>query len=87
MHRLDPVAHRREQSLRVRQERVTGVGEDRATAHALEQRRPQLPLEEMHAAADRGLREVQGRRRPGKSSAADDRHERFDVIELHRPSA
>jgi hypothetical protein len=69
----------------VREKRAPGVGEDHAAADALEERRAQLPLEEVDAAADRGLGEVQGRGRAGEPAAPDDRHERLHVIELHGP--
>ncbi len=71
----------------MREKRAAGVGEDDATANALEQRGAQLALEEMDAAADRGLREMEARRRPSESPVPDDRQECFHVIELHQPSA
>jgi hypothetical protein len=82
-HRLDPVAHRRQQRFRMRQERATCLGQDHSTGDALEQRGAELPLEQMDAAADRGLREMEARRRPGEAAPPDDGDERFDVIQLH----
>ena len=86
-HRVDPVAHRGKQRLRVREKRAPAVGEDHAATDALEQRRPQLPLEEVNAAADRGLGQVQGRGGAGEPAAPHDRHERLHVVELHWASA
>src|SRR5262245_23273475 len=45
--RLGAVVHRREERLRVRQKRVSRVGQNDAAADTLEQRRPQLVLEEV----------------------------------------
>ena len=83
-HRVHPVAHRGEQRLGVGQERPPGVGEHAAAPRALEQRRAELLLEQVHAAADRRLGEAERARRAREAAAPHDRHERLDVIELHR---
>ena len=51
------------------QERLAGGGEDDAARDPLEERRAQLALEQTEAPADGGLREVEGRRRPGEPAA------------------
>jgi hypothetical protein len=71
----------------MRQERLAGVGQDSASADPLEQRRPQLALEEMDATADRWLGQMEARRRASESPTTDDRDEGFHMIELHKPSA
>jgi hypothetical protein len=80
---VDAVAHRGEQRLGVGQEGPAGLGEHHAAAEALEQRRAQLALQQLHAPADRGLRQVQERARARESAAADDRDERRDLVDLH----
>ena len=70
----------------MRQERAARVGEDHAAPDALEERRAQLAIEQVHAAADRRLGEMERCRRAGESAAPHDRHEGLDVVELHRPS-
>ncbi len=76
VHRVDPVARRRDQRFRMREEGAAGVGEDDATGKALEELRTHLALKEMDAAADRGLRHVKAGRRQGESPEPDDRQER-----------
>ena len=75
-HRLEPVGYRREERLGVREERPAGISHDDAAVHPLEQRRAQLVLEELDAAAERGLREVEAGRRPGESPQPGDHQER-----------
>jgi hypothetical protein len=82
--RVDPVPHRGQQRLRVRQEGAPGLGEGHAAAEPVEQRRAEFGLEQLDATAGRGLGQVQRGRSPAEPAAADDREERLDVIELHR---
>jgi hypothetical protein len=86
-HRVEPVAHGSQQRLGVREKDAAGLGEDDAARDPLEQRRAQVALEEADAPADRGLREMEGGRGAREAAAPHDRHERLDVVELHRPSA
>src|SRR5262249_60182797 len=81
-HRLDAVAHRGEQGLRVRQESATSLGQGRPAPGPLEQRRAQLPLEQADAATDRGLGQMEDWRGPGEPPEPDDGHERLDVVQL-----
>lgn len=82
-HRLEAVSHAGQQPLGVRQKRPTGLREDHAAPDALEQRRAELALEQIEAAADRGLREMQNRRGPREAPAAHDGHEGLDLVDLH----
>ncbi len=50
------------------QERASRVGDKGTAADAIEEGRPQLVLEEVHAAADRGLGEGQRGGRPRESA-------------------
>jgi hypothetical protein len=68
----------------VRQEGAAGVGQDDPAAGALEKRRLQLLLEEVKSATDRRLREVQRGRGAREATAPHDRHERLDLVEVHR---
>ena len=81
--RVEAVSHAGQQPLGVRQERPAGLREDHAAPDPLEQRRAELALEQVEAAADRGLREVQDRRGPREAPAANDGHEGLDLIDLH----
>ena len=82
-HRLDPVSHGGEKGLRVGEKGASGFGEDGPAADALEERRAQLPLEEVDAPADRGLGQVEGGGGAGEAASPHDGHERLHVVELH----
>jgi hypothetical protein len=70
---FDSISHRRKQCLRMRKKRATGLGEHDSARDALEQRRAQFVLEKMHAAADRGLRQMECRRCSREAAAPHDR--------------
>src|SRR5215467_9575101 len=82
-YRIQAIADGGEERLRVGKKRPARLGEDGAAPDPLEEWRPQLVLEEMEAAADRGLRQVQGGRGAGEAAASHDGHERLDLVELH----
>src|SRR5262249_14101278 len=70
-HGVDPVPHAGEQGFGVREKGPSRLGEDGAAPDPLEEGSAQLVLQEVEAAADRGLREVQ---RGGSASEAADAH-------------
>jgi hypothetical protein len=82
--RRDSVPHGGQQRLRVRQEGAAGLGEGRSAAEPVKQRRAELGLQQLDAAAGRGLGQVQGGRAAAEAAAAGDREERLNLIELHK---
>ena len=81
---VDAVAHGRQQRLGMGQERLAGGGEDDAARDPLEERRAQLALEQAEAPADSGLREVEGRGRPGEPAETGDGDQGLELADLHR---
>ena len=82
-HRLATILDRRENGLGKRQERAAGFGQLHAAAHAFEQRRPEVLLDQADAAADRRLRAVEpagGAREPAELG---DGYEGADFVDVH----
>jgi hypothetical protein len=65
------------------QEGAAGVGEARAAPPALEERLPELPLEDPDAAAQGRLREVDRPCRPREVAGVGDGEERLEGGDLH----
>src|SRR5262245_58384287 len=81
--RLAAVLDGREHRLGERQEGAAGFGELCTTAHAFDQRRAQVLLDEPDAAADRRLRTIEPAGGAGEATELGDRHEGADLVDVH----
>jgi hypothetical protein len=82
-HRLAAVLDRGQHRLGERQEGAAGFGQLHPAAHALEQRRAQLLLDQTDAPADRRLRAVEPAGGAGEAAELGDGDEGADLVDVH----